>query len=84
MGSKPKYCVQYDNLVRFLTLDGHASRCSSSELLHIARENNVIIFTFPSHTTAALQPPDMGYAGLFETCLQQLLTAVSTAIKIEK
>jgi hypothetical protein len=38
-----------------LTLDGHDSHKTSS-MQHIAHENNIILFCFPSKTTHMLQP----------------------------
>lgn len=41
-----------------LILDGHASHCSSVELLELARDNDVVLLCLPSHTTHYLQPLD--------------------------
>ncbi|XP_072381743.1 uncharacterized protein [Diabrotica undecimpunctata] len=44
-----------------LILDGHSSHTKSLELLHLARENNVILLCFPPHTTDRLQPLDVSF-----------------------
>lgn len=42
-----------------LLLDGHKSHTKSLELINLARKMNVIILTFPPHTTHRLQPLDV-------------------------
>lgn len=42
-----------------LLLDGHKSHTKSLELIELARKNNVVILTFPPHTTHRLQPLDV-------------------------
>lgn len=42
-----------------LLLDGHKSHTKSLELINLARERNVVILTFPPHTTHRLQPLDV-------------------------
>ncbi|KAK9703819.1 DDE superfamily endonuclease [Popillia japonica] len=39
-----------------LVLDGHASHCTSVELLELADANDVVLICLPSHTTHFLQP----------------------------
>lgn len=56
-----------------LILDGHSSHMSNVEMLDYAEANNVVIFCLPSHTTAWLQPLDVGVFKSFkffwrETC----------------
>lgn len=41
-----------------LVLDGHASQCTSVELLELADANDVVLICLPSHTTHFLQPLD--------------------------
>ncbi|KAI4469576.1 hypothetical protein MML48_1g06319 [Holotrichia oblita] len=41
-----------------LVLDGHASHCTSVELLELADANDVVLICLPSHTTHFLQPLD--------------------------
>lgn len=41
-----------------LILDGHASHCNSVEMLEFAAENDICLFTLPSHTTHYLQTLD--------------------------
>lgn len=54
-----------------LILDGHASHCSSPELLQSAKDDDVIMLIFPSHTTAALQPLDRCIYGPFKSVLKR-------------
>ena len=44
-----------------LILDGHASHCSSVEVLEFADSNNIILLCLPSHTTQFLQPLDRAF-----------------------
>lgn len=44
-----------------LILDGHASHCSSVEVLEYAEANEVILLCLPSHTTQFLQPLDCAF-----------------------
>lgn len=44
-----------------LLLDGHCSHIKSLQLINIARENNVIMLTFPPHTTHRLQFLDVSF-----------------------
>nr|CAI5839176.1 unnamed protein product [Callosobruchus analis] len=44
-----------------LILDGHASHCSSVEVLEYAEINDVILLCLPSHTTQFLQPLDRAF-----------------------
>ena len=64
-------------------LDEHTSHCSSSVLHQIVKKKETVMLILTIHTTAVLQPLGRGNAGLFKTCLQQLLTAGSTPIKLE-
>ncbi|XP_060806689.1 uncharacterized protein LOC132903177 [Amyelois transitella] len=41
-----------------LILDGHTSHCNSVEMLEFATDNDICLFTFPSHTTHYLQTLD--------------------------
>lgn len=55
-----------DNTQHTLVLyDGHASHISLS-LIEWARENKIILFVLPPHTTHVLQPLDVGCFGPFE------------------
>ncbi|XP_062613890.1 uncharacterized protein LOC134275640 [Saccostrea cucullata] len=53
-----------------LLYDGHRSHTSLS-LIQWARENNIILFVLPPHTSHLLQPMDVGCFGPFETLYQQ-------------
>lgn len=48
-----------------LLLDNHESHCSLTGVLY-ARENGIIMLTFPPHTTHRLQPLDVGVFGPFK------------------
>lgn len=54
-----------------LLLDGHNSHTKSLELINVARENNVIILTFPPHTTHRLQPLDVTFMSPLSTYYEQ-------------
>jgi hypothetical protein len=47
-----------------LIYDGHRSH-EKYELLHLAKEHNIILFSLPPHTTHMLQPLDVGVFGPF-------------------
>jgi hypothetical protein len=47
-----------------LIYDGHGSY-EKYELLHLAKEHNILLFSLPSHTTHMLQPLDVGVFGPF-------------------
>lgn len=64
-----------------LILDGHSSHCSSPDLLQFAKDNDVIMFIFPSHTTNALQPLDRCIYGPFKTNLQRVTNQMLTVSK---
>ncbi|XP_056023023.1 uncharacterized protein LOC125660656 [Ostrea edulis] len=53
-----------------LLYDGHRSHTSLS-LIQWPRENNIILFVLPPHTSHLLQPMDVGCFGPFETLYQQ-------------
>lgn len=44
-----------------LILDGHASHCTSVEMLEYAEENNILLLCLPSHSTHFLQPLDRSF-----------------------
>jgi hypothetical protein len=48
-----------------LVYDGHGSH-DTSELCRLARDNNIILFCLPPHTTHKLQPLDVGVFGPFQ------------------
>jgi DDE superfamily endonuclease/Tc5 transposase DNA-binding domain len=48
-----------------LIYDGHGSH-ETTELIKLARENNIILFCLPPHTTHKLQPLDVGVFGPFQ------------------
>lgn len=48
-----------------LVYDGHGSH-ETTELCSLARDNNIILFCLPLHTTHKLQPLDMGVFGPFQ------------------
>lgn len=50
--------------------DGHLGHVSL-HLIEWARENNIILFVLPPHTSHILQPMDLGCFGPFETIYQQ-------------
>lgn len=54
-----------------LILDGHASHCSSVELLETADANNVILLCLPPHTTHYLQPLDRAFFKSLKTFYYQ-------------
>lgn len=54
-----------------LLLDGHASHTKSIDLINLARENNVIMLTFPPHTTHRLQPLDITVMAPLSTYYEQ-------------
>jgi DDE superfamily endonuclease len=47
-----------------LIYDGHGSH-ERYNLLHLAQDNNIILFALPPHTTHKLQPLDVGVFGPF-------------------
>ncbi|KAI5825769.1 DDE-domain-containing protein, partial [Schizophyllum commune Tattone D] len=49
-----------------LIMDGHKSH-ETYEVLRLARENNIILYSLPAHTTHKLQPLDVGVFGTFKT-----------------
>ena len=51
--------VKYLEGPKLLLLDGHASHISL-ELMKLAKENNVILFKLPAHTSHLVQPLDVG------------------------
>ena len=53
-----------------LLYDGHKSHISIS-LIQWARENNIVLFVLPPHTSHILQPMDVGCFGPFENLYQQ-------------
>lgn len=54
-----------------LILDGHASHCSSVELLETAEANNVVLLCLPPHTTHYLQPLDRAFFKSLKTFYYQ-------------
>lgn len=50
----------------WLIMDGHASHCTI-EAIEWARQNNIILFILPPHTSHALQPLDVGCFGPFKS-----------------
>jgi hypothetical protein len=68
----------------FLVTDGHSSHCSSPELLQFAIEKDEIMYILPSDSTAGLQPPDRSILTHSKYFQNKMLTAGSTAIKIQK
>lgn len=54
-----------------LLLDGHCSHTKSIELINLAREKNVIMLTFPPHTTHRLQPLDVTVMSPLSTFYEQ-------------
>jgi hypothetical protein len=48
-----------------LIYDGHGSH-NTIELIKLARENNIVLFCLPPHTTHKLQPLDVGVFGPFQ------------------
>ncbi len=55
-----------------LFFDGHKSH-DSLTLIEMARDNNIILYVFPPHTTHLLQPLDVGVFGPFKTAWSQVL-----------
>ena len=60
-----------------LLLDGHSSRLCPP-VLHFARVNNIIILTFPAHTSHITQPLDLSPNGIFKRALR---TAIASYIQ---
>lgn len=58
---KEIFLVKKSPGVNLLIVDGHASHCTSLELLELADRNNVVLLCLPSHTTHALQPLDRAF-----------------------
>lgn len=54
-----------------LLLDGHASHSKSIDLINLARENNVIMLTFPPRTTHRLQLLDITVMAPLSTYYEQ-------------
>lgn len=54
-----------------LLLDGHCSHTKSIDLINLAREKNVIMLTFPPHTTHRLQPLDVTVMAPLSTFYEQ-------------
>jgi len=50
-----------------LILDGHCSHSKNLEAIKLARENGVVILSFPAHTTHRLQPLDVTVFKSFKT-----------------
>ena len=55
-----------------LLVDGHSSHCSP-DLIHIARENNVILLALAPHTTHLCQPLDVAVYRSFKIHLSKLV-----------
>ena len=70
-----KKCVQIANPSHerpvLLLLDGHCSHTKSIELINLAREKNVIMLTFPHHTTHRLQSLDVTVMSPMSTFYKQ-------------
>lgn len=67
-----------------LILDGHASHCSSPELLQTAVNNEVALVCLPSHTTHVLQPLDRSFFGPLKTYFRKETNAWMANPKNEK
>jgi hypothetical protein len=65
---------------KVLFLDGHSSHISL-ELIDCARQNNVILFKLPSHTSHVLQPLDVG---VFKTVKQHWRKLIQEFMKKNK
>lgn len=62
-----KYAARQDPNEKLLLLfDGHASHCTL-EAMDWAKQNNVILFVLPPHSSHALQPLDVGCFGPFKS-----------------
>jgi len=66
--------VEKANTVQFLFVDGHNSHCTL-EALNFAAEHNIVIISYPPHTTHALQGLDVACFGplkIFSKFIQRL------------
>lgn len=61
-----------DNRV-LLIMDNHESHISI-EAINLAKENGIVMFTFPPHTSHKLQPLDRGVFGPFKKCYNAAAT----------
>ncbi|KAK3910370.1 ARS-binding protein 1 [Frankliniella fusca] len=68
-------CTQSSKQNPTLLLLDNVDSHFSTESLDLAKENGVVVFTFPPHCTHKLQPLDVGFFGPFKTYYDQ---AVST------
>lgn len=57
-------CTIDDKII--LLMDNHESHCSF-EVVQYAKENGIVLVTFPPHCTHRLQPLDVGILGPFKT-----------------
>eukprot|EP00978_Attheya_sp_CCMP212_P048024 scaffold462470_cov106-Attheya_sp.AAC.1 len=55
----------------FLTLDGHVSHSNLAAMQYL-KENNVFVFSLPSHTSIWSQPNDCGVNLMFHACVEQV------------
>ena len=68
---KEVFLVKKSPGVNVLIVDGHASHCTSLELLELADRNSVVLLCLPSHTTHALQPLDRAFFSPLKRYFQQ-------------
>ncbi|KAL4153055.1 hypothetical protein QTP88_000888 [Uroleucon formosanum] len=61
---KTTRCTINDKII--LLMDNHESHCSF-EVVKYAKDNGIVLVTFPSHTTHRLQPLDVGVLGPFKS-----------------
>lgn len=54
-----------------LTLDNHSTHIKNLEALELAKQNNIIILTFPPHTSHKLQPVDVTFNKSLSTYISE-------------
>jgi len=64
---KTTRCTIDDKII--LLMDNHESQCSF-EVVKYAKDNGIVLVTFPPHTTHRLQPLDVGVLGPFKSIVK--------------
>lgn len=65
---KKHTCCSKDNKI-ILTMDNHESLCTLDAVMY-AKDNGMVLVTFPLHCSHRLQPLDVGVMGPFKSKLR--------------
>ncbi len=78
------HCNKMDDEYKLLFLDGHASHISL-KLIECAKQNKIILFRLPAHTSHLIQPLDVGVFRTVKTKWREALNAyLKTSTNISK